>query len=283
MRIRARHPLFILGATLAVTAIGALPAQAVTSSVQPFPPVSSSVPGTEKVVLVLIPGYGPYLLSPEVQGAGLNPGNADQEDLLSAAVLSADFEGNTAARDAALQALGPQRNALLAAALRSLHSPVTAPGTDASAPIVVLGNGLNPDGSVHPNLRNRLLAAKQLADARPTAPVLVSGGVTGQGHVEAEVMRDWLLAEGVSAQRIILEPRAGSTVQNARFSRALLPAATSVIIVTSDNHLSRAAFNFTLAFGPDVTVTGVGSPTEPPEGTPGPLWSYRDGVQWFLG
>lgn len=83
---------------------------------------------------------------------------------------------------------------------------------------MVPGNRLNTDGSVHPNLAHRLTAATELAIARPAAPVVVSGGTTPDGHVE---------------------DRADSTVTNARYSRQLLPAATSVIVVTSESHLRR--------------------------------------------
>lgn len=145
---------------------------------------------------------------------------------------------------------------------------------------MVLGNGLNTDGTVHPNLRNRLAAAKSLADARPTAPVVVSGGATPDGFVEAEVMRDWLVDNGVSAGRILVEDRANSTVTNARYSRELLPDAGAVIVVTSENHIHRAVVDFTLAFGTE--VAGVGAPNDPPTAMPGLLWTYRDAVNWFL-
>lgn len=272
----------VLPAVLAVALLPcfATPAGAFTSSLSSLP-ISSSLPGTEKVVLVDVPGYGPYLLSPEVQGAGLNPAAASQEDLLSAAVFSADFENNAAARDAALRALTPGRHAQVSAALNAVHSPVRPPSSvPADSPIVVLGNGLGTGGTVHPNLLNRLVAARELADSRPGAPVVVSGGATPDGFVEAEVMRDWLVDNGVSAGRIIVEGRADSTVTNARYSRELLPDAGAVIVVTSENHVHRAVVDFTLAFGPE--VAGVGAPNDPPTETPGLLWTYRDAVNWFL-
>ena len=270
----------LLAAVAAVALLPTAPAQAFTSSLSSFP-VSSSIPGTEQIVLVDVPGYGPYLISPEVQGGGLNPAAATGEDLLSAAVFSADFENNAAARDAALNALSPDRRAQVQAALNALHSPVRQPSTvPADAPIVVLGNGLGTDGAVHPNLLNRLVAARDLALARPTATVVVSGGATPDGFVEAEVMRDWLVDNGVSAGRILVEDRANSTVTNARYSRELLPDTGAVIVVTSENHIHRAVVDFTLAFGTE--VAGVGAPNDPPTAMPGLLWTYRDAVNWFL-
>lgn len=260
----------------------AVPAQALTSSLSSVPG-SLPIPGLEKIILVDIPGYGPYLISPEVQGGGLNPGAASPEDLLSAAAFSADFEGNVPARDASLQALGPDRRAQVQAGLRALHSEVTPPSAvDANAPIVVLGNGLNTDGTIHPNLANRLAAAQQLANARPGAPVLVSGGPTPDGHVEADAMGAWLRDRISNPGRIIIEDRANSTINNARYSRALLPQAQSLIVVTSVNHLQRAVVDFTLVFGPEATIAGVGTPNDPPEGMPSKLWSYRDALNFFL-
>lgn len=271
----------MLAAVAAVSLLPLAPAHAQTSALLPGSSQSLPIPGLEKVILVGIPGYGPYFISQEVQGAGLNPGAATQEDMLSAAVLSADFENNTAARDAALRALSPGRHAQVSAALNALHSGVRAPSTvPADAPIVVLGNGLNTDGTVHPNLRNRLAAAKSLADARPTAPVVVSGGATPDGFVEAEVMREWLIDAGLPAARIIVEGRANSTVTNARYSRELLSQAGAVIVVTSADHVHRAVVDFTLAFGSE--VAGVGAPNDPPTQTPSLLWTYRDAVNWFL-
>ncbi|QGU04479.1 YdcF family protein [Corynebacterium comes] len=279
MHNRLIRPMLV--AVAAVSLFPLAPAHAQTSALLPGSSQSLPIPGLEKVILVGIPGYGPYVISQEVQGAGLNPGAATQEDLLSAAVFSADFENNTAARDAALRALSPGRQAQVSAALNALHSPVRQPSAvPADAPIVVLGNGLNTDGTVHPNLRNRLVAAKVLADARPNAPVVVSGGATPDGFVEAEVMRDWLVGQGLPAGRIIVEGRANSTVTNARYSRELLPRAGAVVVVTSQNHVHRAVVDFTLAFGTE--VAGVGAPNDPPTEMPSLIWTYRDVINWFL-
>ncbi|HHU67363.1 YdcF family protein [Corynebacterium sp.] len=283
MRFRATHPLLAAATALALLPGMVAPAHALTSSLSSIP-LTIPVPGLEKIILVDIPGHGPYLISQEVQGGGLDLAAASQEDLLTAAVFSADYESNAAAREAALQALSPERRTLVTAALQALHSDITpASAAPAGAPIAVLGNGLNTDGSVHPNLAHRLEAARELAAAHPTAPIVVSGGPTPDGHVEAHAMRDWLTSQGLPDGRIIVEDRANSTVTNARYSRQLLPGATSVIVVTSENHLRRAVVDFTLAFGADATVAGVGTPTDPPEGMPSSMWTYRDAVNWFLG
>ena len=167
---------------------------------------------TDEEIVVDLPGYGEYRFPADLTLASLNPDNADPVDLFSAAVFAADYEDNADARQAALAALQMVLALWLtafganvigdvlmiaAAALTALHGEVALPETaSARAPIVVLGNGLNPDGSLHPNLENRLLAATELAKRRPGAPIVVSGGPLVGGYVEAHAMRDWAGGRG---------------------------------------------------------------------------------------
>lgn len=239
---------------------------------------------TDEEIVVDLPGYGEYRFPADLTLASLNPDNADPVDLFSAAVFAADYEDNADARQAALAALEQPQRAQVTAALTALHGEVAPPETaSARAPIVVLGNGLNPDGSLHPNLENRLLAATELAKRRPGAPIVVSGGLLVGGYVEAHAMRDWLVEEGVAEGRILVEDRSFSTVSNARFTRELLPEATDVIVVTSRDHVHRAVVDFTLAFGPDAQVAGVGAPNDPPTALSGQRGIYLDVMKWYLG
>lgn len=281
-------------ALLPVTAVSAAPEAAASSSLSsssllssffPFPDDEDEDEDGVDQIIVELDHYGPYELSPDLLSSRLNPENATTEDLVSAAVFSADYEDNTDAKSSALGMLSPARSSEVLAGLTALHHPEITPpeATTPETPIVVLGNGLNHDGSVHPNLENRLAAAEELAEQRPQAPVMVSGGPTATGAVEAEAMRDWLVDRGISEDRIIVEDRANSTVSNARFSRQLLPEASSVIVVTSENHIHRAVMNFTLAFGPTATVAGVGALNDPVTPLPGTLGSYRDALNWYLG
>ncbi|NLA55068.1 MAG: DUF218 domain-containing protein [Corynebacterium humireducens] len=266
--MRIDVPRALLGALL-LALLTPAPAQAVNSSL-------SSAPASR--ITVDIPGFGVYALHPDLVGRGLSP--APQADLLAAAVFSADYEDNAAARDAALAALDPGRHARVSGALVALRSPVATPDTlPPTAPIIVLGERLHDDGSMRDNLLHRLRAARELAAARPLATVVVTGGPTGPGGTESHAMRDWLLANGLT-NPLVVEEESRSTVDSACLTHRLLPAAEAVIVVTSENHLPRAVVDFTLAFGPQ--VAGVGSPNDPPTAMPGKLWTYRDAVQWFL-
>lgn len=89
MRFRATHPLLAAATALALLPGMVAPAHALTSSLSSIL-LTIPVPGLEKIILVDIPGHGPYLISQEVQGGGLDLAAASQEDLLTAAVFSAD-------------------------------------------------------------------------------------------------------------------------------------------------------------------------------------------------
>ena len=207
-------------------------------------------------------------------------------DLLAGAAVAADFTGDIRTREAALAQMAPAEREGTEHALEALRSPVSEPDfSDPTTHIVALGNGLNPDGSVHPNLANRLGTAEALALENPQAPLVMSGGQTEHGHIEAEAMRDWLVDRGLPKDRIHVEGRSWSTISNAWHTHAQLPELTSVVVATSESHLHRAVVDFSLAYGPGVAVTGAASPDEPPvphdpEGER--FSSYRDAVMWYL-
>ncbi|ART72270.1 hypothetical protein BTO20_30265 [Mycobacterium dioxanotrophicus] len=125
-------------------------------------------------------------------------------------------------------------------------------GKDFSKPaIVILGYGLKPDGSMRTILYHRVLTGLAIAQAFPQSPVIVTGGNPQNGRTEASAMRNLLLTLGFPANRIIVEDKANSTVQNAQFSVPLAKAAgtSGIILVTSSTHQGRADQNFADAGG----------------------------------
>ncbi|WP_336082860.1 YdcF family protein [Nocardia sp. SSK8] len=122
--------------------------------------------------------------------------------------------------------------------------------------IVVLGYGLQPDGSMRAELGNRLHAALIQAYMSPASPVIVTGGNPRNGVTEAQVMADWLNVRGVTRDRIHAETEAGSTVQNAEFSARIMAALglDKAVLITSADHMRRALDNF-LAAGVPVVAT----------------------------
>lgn len=141
--------------------------------------------------------------------------------------------------------------ALTAAPVPAQAAPRVA-GKDFTKPaIVILGYGLKPDGSMRAILYHRTLTGLAIAQAFPQAPVIVTGGNPQNGQTEAAQMRNLLVMLGLPPSRIIVEDRAGSTVQNAQFSVPLAKkaGATGIIVVTSSTHQGRADQNFADAGG----------------------------------
>lgn len=112
--------------------------------------------------------------------------------------------------------------------------------------IVILGYGLNPDGTMRTILRRRVLTGLAVAQFFPQAPIIVTGGNPQNGRTEASRMHDMLRLLGVPEERIIVEDKANSTVQNAQFSVPLAEQAgtSGIILVTSTTHQDRADGNF---------------------------------------
>lgn len=117
--------------------------------------------------------------------------------------------------------------------------------------IVVLGYGLNNDGSMRKELIGRLQTALACATKYPNALIVCTGGATAESnrHVtEAGQMAQWLRSCGIDKNRIVVEDQSYSTVSNARNTCRILadyyPQVTHLALVTSDYHLARASLLF---------------------------------------
>jgi uncharacterized SAM-binding protein YcdF (DUF218 family) len=133
----------------------------------------------------------------------------------------------------------------------SLAEPAAATKDFSKPAIVILGYGLNPNGSMRTILRRRVLAGLTVAQFFPQSPVIVTGGNPQNGNTEAGQMRKMLLLLGFPDNRIIVEDQANSTVQNAEFSVPLAKQAgtSGIILVTSTTHQGRADGDFADAGG----------------------------------
>ncbi len=114
---------------------------------------------------------------------------------------------------------------------------------DDSLCIVTLGYALNADGSMKPELIDRLEVALASAKKYPNAYVAVTGGGTAarSDNTEAEVMGQWLVEQGLEKERLIIEKESLSTIYNAVNTYGILvrdyPSVTGIAIVTSDYHV----------------------------------------------
>ena len=140
--------------------------------------------------------------------------------------------------------------------LTSMHAKLAA----MQFPVLVLGARVVGDepGSL---LRSRLNRAVVAARVMPDEPVIVSG------FGEADVMRNYLIARGVAAGRIRVEPMATSTNENLERAHALCSEYAYFRVVTNDFHVLRTRI-WAWHLGIRVRVHGVRTPKE------ARVWNY---------
>lgn len=110
--------------------------------------------------------------------------------------------------------------------------------------LIVLGAQVNGD-KVTRSLRYRLDAAYEYLNDNGSTICIVSGGKgTGENVTEACAMREYLIARGISEDRIIEENRATSTKENIDFSMSIIHEnenqGSEVGVVSSSFHIYRA-------------------------------------------
>ena len=117
--------------------------------------------------------------------------------------------------------------------------------------LVVLGFQLEPDGSMRPELIERLKVALASAEKYPYALIVCTGGGTASNNpsaTEAGKMAEYLVANGVAPERVIVEDRSQTTAQNAAFSCAILeaqyPQVRQLAILSSDYHIATGVLLF---------------------------------------
>ena len=112
--------------------------------------------------------------------------------------------------------------------------------------VVILGNKVNPDGTLSPRLEARMEAGLKLYEDQMVDKVVVSGGLGKEGHYEANKMRDYLVDNGVPEQDIIVDNAGDNTLASARNSKILSKEYhfQTIILVSQFYHISRAKVAF---------------------------------------
>lgn len=87
---------------------------------------------------------------------------------------------------------------------------------------VVLGNTVAPDGRPSPRLAARLDRAYDCHAAARCRVLFVSGGIDRAGRDEAAVMRDYLIARGVPANRVVADSLGNDTWATAAHASAYM-------------------------------------------------------------
>jgi uncharacterized SAM-binding protein YcdF (DUF218 family) len=130
--------------------------------------------------------------------------------------------------------------------------------------VVLLGGAVSPAGSLPDEAAwndnvERLLTVRALVASGKAKVAIVTGGMLAPGlPTEAEYLARELIALGVPADAVVLEPKASNTRENATESKKLLErlGARKVLLVTSAFHVPRAVGCFR-AVGVEADVRAV--------------------------
>lgn len=151
----------------------------------------------------------------------------------------------------------------------------------ASDCIVVLGARVYPDGRMSLVLRERVDAALD-AWREGLAPNIIVCGARGsdEPRPEALAMAEYLIAEGIPEDRVIVDTASYDTRQNIANAAKIMRSKDwqSAIIVTSDYHLERALW---MANSAGMHATGIAAPT--PHTFRAWWWGrMRETISWVL-
>ena len=112
--------------------------------------------------------------------------------------------------------------------------------------IIVLGSPADSEGNPTPAQLARVTEAVHEYERGLAPRLILTGGPTRHGFVEAQVMARTAEAQGVPASSILTEPNAMNTIQNACYAARIMKAHgwQSAEIVSAPSHLPRAALIF---------------------------------------
>ena len=123
---------------------------------------------------------------------------------------------------------------------------------------IVLGSPSNTDGSLSHIQKQRMDHAITLYQKGSIQKILISGAAVANCFIEAEVMKDYAIAQNVPEKDILLEKYAKNTYENLKYAADLCNKHhfSKTIIVTSGFHIRRAGF-FAQKFLTDFTFYPV--------------------------
>jgi uncharacterized SAM-binding protein YcdF (DUF218 family) len=112
--------------------------------------------------------------------------------------------------------------------------------------IIVLGSPADAEGNPTPAQLARVTEAVHEYERGVAPRLILTGGSTRRGYVEAQVMARSAEALGVPASSIIEEPQALDTIHNACFATRIMASHgwRSAEVVSSASHLPRAGLIF---------------------------------------
>jgi len=199
-----------------------------------------------------------------------------------------------------LNAVRPARAADMARIWQAIDDDATEEVTDSlphvfqkttsSKAIVILGYVLNPDGTMHQRLVDRLVKTREAAMRFPGSCIVATGGVPKSGRVEAVEMRNWLVVNGIAEGRIHEEGNSRDIVENIVFSRDVLDSLSidAALFITSAINVRRtrliakvAAWSCGSTWRPFVAAARVGSDSYDSDCGTGDFKMYRDIIRAY--
>ena len=127
--------------------------------------------------------------------------------------------------------------------------------------VIVLGNRLNDDGSISRIQEERLEMALELEKLYEPDYFILSGGLANPkaGITEAKAMYNYLVGVGINPEKLILEDKSLSTVENAKFSVPLAEklGAEMIIVCSSLYHFGNPVYKLMESFVKEINGKNI--------------------------
>lgn len=105
--------------------------------------------------------------------------------------------------------------------------------------LLVLGYVLNND-ELNDTLKYRLDLCLKKVIEYPKAKIILSGGISQNNSLsEAQVMSQYLILKGIEKERLILEDKSSSTIENIKNSKIYIDS-KRILLISSDYHILRS-------------------------------------------
>lgn len=126
--------------------------------------------------------------------------------------------------------------------------------------ILVLGARVNSDGTASDALNSRIVTAYEYLINNPQTVVLATGGQgRGEGLAEGECIKQELVRKGIPPEKILVEDKSATTVENMKFAKRFIPnRAKTVGVVTNNFHVLRSIITARCYL--DQEISGISAP-----------------------
>lgn len=109
---------------------------------------------------------------------------------------------------------------------------------------VIFGNKVNPDGTLSERLAKRLDKGIQMYKDSLVKILVVSGGLGKEGHYEGTKMYEYLVQEGIPADKIVIDNLGNTTEATADNFKRMNFEVNSITVISQYHHIARAKLAF---------------------------------------